>query len=244
MTKLFITQHLGLGDAIICQSIIKLYSQKYDEIIIPIDFRFKQSISKIYQNYKNVTLLELSHTNGYSQIKSIAETQYKNNSLLIGLFSPAYFYIVNKFKTLNSTFYIPAKVKLEKQWEIPVITRNLERELELFKMYHVKQRQYVLIIQDSKRLNEQRRPMTIKREFIDNTDISIVKFQVKTNNIFDNCYLLQNAREIHTYDTSITHVLDQCCTLNGDIKVFNHKYIRPQQKRVVNQYKHSFNDIW
>jgi len=26
MTKLFITQHLGLGDAIICQSIIKLYS--------------------------------------------------------------------------------------------------------------------------------------------------------------------------------------------------------------------------
>ncbi len=86
--------------------------------------------------------------------------------------------------------------------------------------------------------------MTIKREFIDNTDISIVKFQVKTNNIFDNCYLLQNAREIHTYDTSITHVLDQCCTLNEDIKVFNHKYVRPQQKRVVNQYKHSFNDIW
>jgi|GEM_PF-4925021 hypothetical protein len=38
---LFITQHLGLGDAIICQAIVKTYARQYCQIDLPIDFRFE-----------------------------------------------------------------------------------------------------------------------------------------------------------------------------------------------------------
>lgn len=54
MTELFITQHLGLGDAIICQAIVKLYSERYDRLHIPVDKRYTESISKIYNQYSGV----------------------------------------------------------------------------------------------------------------------------------------------------------------------------------------------
>jgi len=52
--EIFITQHLGLGDAIICQAIVKLYSERYDKLYIPVDKRYTESISKIYNQYSGV----------------------------------------------------------------------------------------------------------------------------------------------------------------------------------------------
>jgi len=39
--NIFITQHLGLGDAIICQAIVKTYADSYFQVDIPIDKKYE-----------------------------------------------------------------------------------------------------------------------------------------------------------------------------------------------------------
>lgn len=241
---LFITQHLGLGDAIICQAIVKTYARQYCQIDLPIDFRFEQSISMIYRQYSDINFIKLNNENnqGYKQI-SLMINNYQN-VLRIGFFSPLYNNIINKYKTLNSTFYIPARLPLETQWKIPVLSqRNKDRQIQLFKQYNIQEKQYVLIIQDENRYNQNGKRMILDRRYIVNDELPIVVLQYKSDNIFDNCYLLQNAKQIHTYDTAMTTVIDQCCEINPEI-VYVHKYIRPQQKRARTVYKHNYNQIW
>lgn len=245
--ELFITQHLGLGDAIICQSIVKTYAKKYNKVLIPCFDIYQQSIKKIYQNTLNVELFiikfdgDIASTRSYKVIHELIE-KYKNNALKIGFFSPIYNNICNKFKTLNSTFYIPAKIPQQMQWQLPVIQRDKKQQMQLFKRYNVIENEYILIIQDVKRLNQNRNPMIINRQYIGDKSLPQINLQKFSNNVFDNCYLIQNAKQLHLYDSVFTHVVDQCCVVQSK-KCFNHKYIRPQQKRLPGVYKYEFINI-
>ncbi len=153
--NIFITQHLGLGDAIICQAIVKTYADSYFQVDIPIDKKYEQSIYQIYKKYDNVNFIKFNNKNnkGYEQIQLFANN-YLGDVLKIGLFSPIYNNVLNKYKTLNSTFYIPAKLPLSLQWKIPVLSqRNKKRQIQLFKQYNVQENHYILIIQDKTRKN-------------------------------------------------------------------------------------------
>lgn len=247
--SLYVAQHLGLGDSIICQAIVKTYSKKYEQVVIPIYNvpTYIQSISQIYQGYSNVQFDLISY-NGTVESQESYKEVYENTLLFdgdvlrLGFFSSHYYNHVNS--PLNHIFYYPAKLNPKIQWEYPVIKRNLKRQKNLFDKYGVQKDNYVLIIENKNRRNQAGKPMVINRKYIQRKTLPFVQLQNYSNNVFDNCTLIENAAEVHLYDTVFSHILDQCCNMPSQIKCFLHKYVRPEQKISKNNYQYPFIQIW
>lgn len=79
----------------------------------------------------------------------------------------------------------------------------MSREKELFKTFGIIENNYVLIHDDTNRTFE------IDNEVVVNKDIPIIRpNRTLTNNIFDYCYLIENAKELHCIDSTFKLIAD------------------------------------
>lgn len=247
--NLYITQHLGLGDMIICQAIVKIYTRQYQIVHIPVYNIYLNQAKRIYEDYPKVQFHIIQF---YGNVDDPERYQfilqylklYEGDIIRIGgKFAENANNIIAATHCLNDLFYIPAKIQKAKQWQIQVVKRNLDKELKNFNSYKVNLNQYIIIIQDRRRKTIDNKLMIINRGLINNVyNYPIISIQ-KVSSIFDLCYLLENAYQIHTIDTSLTVLIDQCCNLDCN-KVYIHKYVRSQQRITQTIYKGDFNLIW
>jgi hypothetical protein len=205
MKELIIYHHLGLGDHIICNGLVR-------EIIKKNQFEFyklivkKHNLPSVKFMYEDVKNLSFFIVNDDSQADQII---INNNipCIKVGFKSPP------ENITWDQLFYIEAGIDFNKRWESFYIKRNKESEEDLFNKLNPNKEDYVLIHNKGSDGIDR-----IKYKLIDDK-IKKIFVEKHTNIMFDYRKLIENAKEIHCISSSFKDFVD---SLDIDIKVYYH----------------------
>lgn len=205
MKKITILSHQGLGDLILCNAIIRNYSQGYDYVyVITPENNFKM-IQYMYRDLDNVKVIYIDWSEIVNNYHSDSKMQkliskyniYDSEFLKIGFVN----FSINYF---DEFFYNQIGLDFEKRWSDFYIKRDNDVELKLFNDLGLKEKSYILVNNQSSNGD-----IDIQIDnYIKNKDINIIFTSQITNNIFDWCYVIENALEIHTICSAFKHLMD------------------------------------
>ena len=195
--NLYIYHHLGLGDHIICNGLVrniyKNYKVSFSRIFLFCkDINF-ESVSFMFSDLKDLEIIKLKND---KKVKKYLKKQLDFRLLKIGFESRD---LENRY--FDNDFYKIAGINFKKRWNDFLVVRDYNREKELFQQLEIKPLEYIFLHDDIKR------NFKINEKYIINKEIKIIKpFWTKT--IFDWCTVLENAKEIHCIDSSFRLLAD------------------------------------
>lgn len=195
----YIYHHLGLGDHIICNGLVRYLIEVDEEYTLFVKPHNLGSVSFMYRDVSNLKLLSSDDDFVLGFLKS----QSDSDKIIIG------------FKTIgeyswDEFFYVQHNVDFRERWLSFKVERDLNREMTLFQELNPSNDEYILIHNSGSdgtdRINYDIINPEIKKIFVEN----------KTNNIFDYLGLAEKAKEIHCVDSSFKHLVDSF-NFNGEL---------------------------
>jgi hypothetical protein len=224
---LYIYHHLGLGDHIICNGLVREVSRRYDRVYLFVKEHNWESVSFMYRDVSN---LECLCEKDDRAVEVFIKRNKIDNVLKIG------FQRLDRRISFDQSFYNQAGVDFAKRWTSFYVMRDQARERNLFNYFNLVEKEYIFLHEDRDR------KFVLKREHIQNQELRVVQ-PVKgvTDNIFDYCYILQNAREIHCIDSSFRLLADSL-ELNSRL-LFHHTYVKVPNKGLVSSSKLGWTEV-
>lgn len=200
MTNKFIYHHLGLGDHIICNGLVRyLYSKnKSDNISLFCKPHYFSSVAFMYKDLDNLQIVKAD------DIKVRQLIKFFDGGIIVGhehlRFEPGL--------TFDELFYKQLGVPFYSRWDAFKVVRDLSREEDVFKRLALAE-PYAFIHDDPGR------GLIIDRSRIAEGLKHIHPSQVKTDNIFDYMTVMENATEVHCMDSSFKLMFDSCASKAG-----------------------------
>lgn len=207
MNFTFIYQHLGLGDHLICNGLVReiCSNNKTINFLLPAKKTNFESVKFMFKDINNLKIICVNSDECVHKI--IYENKYK--TLLIG------HQFLNPYKNFDQSFYDQLEVNFDKRWSSFFLERDYNREVEFYEANKIKN-DFIFVHEDSNR------GMEIDFKYLDGKNI--IKADVtKTDVIFDYLTILENAKEIHCIESSFLFLID---SFNFKGKLFNHRYAR------------------
>lgn len=212
MRKVYIHHHLGLGDHIICNGLVRRIAENYDEVYIFCKQHNYPSVAFLYAydpKFKVIPLANENDVNNYpaDQVIKIGFAELGKIMERTGC-------------TWDRGFYEQFNVPIAERWSNFYVKRDEYREDQLFIKLTKPNTPYALIHANGSdnvnRINEDHISPDLQRIYIspEHTDI-----------IFDYGVLIENANEIHCVDSSFKHLADSLPT-NGKLFYHDKKYKR------------------
>lgn len=191
----YIYHHLGLGDHIICNGLVRSLINEHNKYTMFVKSHNRKTVEFMYRDIKNLSYLE-----GDDQFvhKYLTDNNVKSDDLIV-----AGFYNHPNTKEFDESFYLQNNLPFSYRWDKFKVIRNLEREKELFYKYNITENKYVFIHDDHVR------GLYIDERFVNNINVPIVRpINGFTDNIFDYMYLMEHSLESHFMDSSFRLVYD------------------------------------
>jgi hypothetical protein len=197
----YIFHHLGLGDHILCNGLVREFKEKYENLNVfchPFNFG---SVDFMYRDDNNINVLPIG---GVSDIQNYIN---KNN---LGKKTIRVTDVVTNGISWDQSFYTTHGIDFAKRWEKFKVVRDLSGENNLYNELNPNNEKFVLI-HSAGSDNIDR----IDYSKIDNTykKIFVKKY---TENIFDFLGLIEKAEEIHCVESSF-HLLVDSIQLNDNL---------------------------
>lgn len=213
---IFIYQHLGLGDHILCNGLIRSLVKpdcKYAMFVKPDDNNYS-SVSYMYRDLKNVEYIKAEDTNAVLILKKYGidlndHVKTPNPNLhLIGFHWP------DDKLTFEQNFYHQNNVPFENKWSKFFCERDSELEQKIYDHYNINE-DYIFVHDDHRfKINENRLPKGIR----------VIRPQLGlTNNVFAYAKLIENAKSVHCIESSFGFMVDGM-GINREFYV--HRYAR------------------
>lgn len=200
---LFLMYHIGLGDMIICNGMVRELAKQYEKIYLPCYVSNGPSVSFMFSDLPNVFIQEIYGPNEIYTLQMHHESQ-GNKILKLGMYSGQKHVEPESF---DQTFYRQAGIDFSKRWD----AFKLPDTKDLLHSFG----EPTAFVCDSD-----------ERDFrIDDSKITGI-FKMRpwhSHTIFDFVKLLQEANEIHCIDTSWIHLIESIPT---EAKLFYHLYVR------------------
>jgi len=210
-TSIYIYHHLGLGDHIICNGLVRHFSKNYEKVYLFVkDHNFK-SVSFMYRDLINIDFILVKNDN--DAVAFIRDNRVRN-LLKIGFDN-----LDTNGCTFDESFYKQCGINFSYRWSNFYVKRDNIREKILFEKFNIQENNYVFLHDDKERGFE------INREYIINKNLKIITpSKGLTDNIFDYCYVIENAAEIHCMDSSFKLLIDSLNPVSE--KLYYHLYVR------------------
>lgn len=200
---IFIYHHLGLGDHIICNGLVRELYKIHEEIFLYCKCLNSKSIKYMYRDLKNLHIIK---------VEKDEDVVINEKTLKIG-FEHLPFFLKNEI-TWDQAFYKQCNIDFEKRWSSFHVERDKEREIELFKKLNYKNEKFSLVHEAGSD-----NVIRIKKEYI-NKNLKEIKIKKEdTDNIFDYMLLIEKAAEIHCIDSSFKHL---CDSIKTEANLFYH----------------------
>lgn len=196
---MYIYHHLGLGDHIICHGIVrsvceKLNNEQHTLVLKP---QFLESVSFMYKDIKNLNFKTFPNDH---EVHLFLNENKNEQKLYIGHHHLEK--VMREGYNFDEAFYKQVGLDFQKRWSLFQIERNYNRESELIKRISPPS-EYVFLHDGSER------GFTIDQKKIQNKKIPVITPKIEyTNNIFDYLSLIENAVEIHCFDSSFKLMID------------------------------------
>lgn len=211
----YIYHHLGLGDHIACNGLVRTIVEKNDLTIL---FTLKKNIKNVERLYKGQKGIKFITVEGDGEVR-----QFMNNSSFLDFMIIGHENLHKELaKDISARFdqvmYKMAKVPFPHKWDMFKFERDLNREKEVFykELELTDEDEYIFVHDDNKRpIPSNKLPSGIKIVRPDRMDISI----------YDFLYVIEKAKEVHCIDSSFFNLIE-CMKLRKDNNLFFHKYVK------------------
>lgn len=212
----------GMGDQIICQGIVREYVRNYGHITILAKDHNYPSVSFMYRDTPNITVLEIHKTPTKITETSVILDTPNHEQLtfdLVKIIGLNYLVWGDQSIQFEKQLYDIAGVPFIKKWENFFVERALDREHKLFERT-APQKGYIFLHEDPER------QYLINRNLLRKGTPIVSPSKDLTENIFDYCTLIERADEIHVIDSSFMFLIDCLPYENPNQKLFIHRYAR------------------
>jgi len=212
MNLVYIYHHLGLGDHIIANGMVRTIVKKYDKTFIfckPNNFK---NVSRMYKDLSHK--LKIINMNEMS-INLFRVLNPDNNYIIVG--GEPFWDIFNKKDNklhIDEIFYQLANIPIENKWKEFYVERDLEKEKHIFyNILGLKNNEEYAFVHDTFERKITKRIPAIRIIKPDNKDIGI----------FDYLYTIEKAKELHCINSSFSCLLE-CMLIDSNL--FLHQYAR------------------
>ena len=212
MSLKYIYHHLGLGDHIICNGMVRHFCKKYDNIVLFCYTHYYDNVSYMYRDLSN---LEIFNFDAEEDAIKFVET---NSTVKNNLIKPGFENLDRCLDrmTFDEAFYHLAGLDFQIRFDEFYFERDLEKEDKVCKTLNPNGEKYIFVLDDPKRgYNIDMSKVTDKYNVIRND------YQFK---MFDYIKLLENAEEIQMMQTGF---VDMVKSYKMDKpKIYRHNYVR------------------
>jgi len=209
MENIFIHQHLGLGDHIVCNGLIREICKATNNYFLAVKSRNFKSVEYMFRDVKNLKCIDVGDD-------SIADAEALNQceKLNCKLLKIGHEFFIHSCR-FDESFYKQLNINFNKRWDSFHFERDTIREDEFYKFLNLPDK-YIFINEDIQR--------NVYLTRIENTkDFQYRSDKNTTKNIFDYIKVLENAEEIHVMESSFLFI---CDSLNLKGKLYAHRYAR------------------
>jgi len=208
--KYYIYHHLGLGDHIILNGLVRKLIKKDGIYFL---FCKKHNVDSVEFMFNDIDNLHLISVNSDSDVQKFLSSNKINDVIKIGHENLEFF---KRFYncTWDEAFYRQMNVDFEERWDSFFYERDNEIEDELYNKLNPDHEKFVLVHNTD----------STGTDRIDYTKINPAYkkiFVERSETIFDYGKLIELAEEIHCIDSSFKHIVDSVPT-NGVL--YYHKY--------------------
>lgn len=210
--SIYIYHHLGLGDCIACNGIVRSYAKQYDKVFV---FSKPSNASKLiymYRDLYNIRIISLED----NEVKNFMSINPNNKYLVVGHKALYDELVKDPDGRFDQIFYKMAGLPFESKWNKFKLERNYQRELEVFDMLKISEGEKYAFVHD-----DYSRDLKITKNF---PDIRVIRPERKDISIFDFLGVIEKASEVHCIDSSFMNLID-CIQLRQD-NLYFHKYVK------------------
>lgn len=213
MNNIYLYGHLGMGDMIACNGIVRAYAEQYDRVYVFCKPKNVKNVLRMYKDNEKIYTVPMED----SQIKEFMR-MFSNNYLVIGHEKLHEELRKDPNGRFDQIFYKMANVPFEDKWNKFKFERDLEEEKNVFynKLGLKDNEEFIFVHDDKERqININKLPKGLKIIKPDRMDISL----------FDFLYTIEKAKEVHVIDSSFFNLID-CIRLRSDNNLYFHKYVK------------------
>lgn len=205
----YLLHHLGLGDHIICNGMVRNFCEQNDQINLFCYSQYYENLKHMFRDLKNLVLLNF-------ETESHIHDFIHRNDLYPNLIKIGYqnlFPLLHENTSFDVVFYELAKMDFETRFSKFFFERDFQREEKLIKFLNPTNEPYIFVHDDP------------ERNFVINVKS---KFKIIKNDkrflLFDYLGLLENANEIHLMQSSFRDLLNSYKISKP--RIYQHNYVR------------------
>ena len=224
MNRTLLYLHLGLGDHLLFNGLVRAYAKKYQAIGIFCKSHNLESVRFMFHDLPKVRVIEVQKGD-ISARRFIAINRILNRmSLGVLGFSDVFifgFQFLDRSspEPFDRQIYALANLSPKEKYEKFFVQRNYARERALFnEMYPGSE--YIFLHEDVSR------GYVIDRTKIHSRLPIVSSAEHRTDNIFDYGTILDKAKEIHTIDSSFLSLVDLLPNSTTNRQIYLHRYAR------------------
>jgi hypothetical protein len=207
----YIYHHLGLGDHIICNGMVRLFYERYGKIKL---FSKNGNLENVKFMFSDLSNLELIPVNNDYDVESyIIKNNIQNDLIKIG------FSEMRRHQpphTFDQAFYKIAQMDFNTRFDYFKVPRNYEAENSVYNELNPTNEPYIFVHDDKNRGFE------IDKSKID-SKLKIIENDIKYG-LFDMLKIIENAEEVHVMQSSIKDLINSYAFTKP--KFFLHLYVR------------------
>ena len=219
--SIILYQHLGLGDHIICNGLVReicagALSEKFTIVVKPTSY---QTIKFMFRDVPNLTVHKLSSggfdsPESHQEVVTLAMTTTQRIMYIGHGQEPTRF-------NFDRSFYEQFEMDFKKRWDSFKVERDLSSEKNLVEKLNIKEK-YIFVHEDPSR------GMRIDR-YIHRKGLRVIKASTDlSENMFDYLSLIEGAEEVHVIESAFMFMIDSF-PIEGQL--FNHRYARSYPAR-------------
>ena len=205
MNKYYIHHHLGLGDHLDCNGMIR-YIQKQvgKKVCVFSKSNYYSMIEYMYRDTEDIEVVKIGKDDEYGDVRRVV-TENNGEVLVIGhQFYPGKQAELQQDKNCWEFFYEQVNVPYDVRYSHFYVERDEQEEQRVFNKLNPSNEPFIFIHEDAAR------GVTLDRKHFLDKNLKIVENDV-TENIFHFTKILEEAQEIHCMESSFKTLIDFYC---------------------------------
>ena len=200
----YIYHHLGLGDHIICNGLVRHFQEIHNDVSIFCKRHNLENVSYMYRDNNKINIIDVHDDN--EVLNYISKNNIDNNDLITVGFGKLGLVNHNKF---DEGFYKTVNLPFEFRFSKFYFERDLNKEIEIMNKLNPNNEKYIFV--HGVDLNKVR------------NDLKIIQNPTEYK-IFDLMSLIENSEEVHIMESSVKNLINSYTIKNS--KLYYHQYSR------------------
>ena len=121
----YIYHHLGLGDHIICNGLVRKFASEFENISLFCKPHNKESVEFMYRDLNNLSIISLPTD---SDVINFLQSKNMNDVIIVG-FDNMY---SSGSENFDASFYNQFRIDFEVRWSNFKLDRDVDREQKIF----------------------------------------------------------------------------------------------------------------